>query len=471
MDDTRSRESGLQRHPHVPKLRWARIDIRRHQRECDRSESGCRGRLRGHSFLRSGDDGDGHQQGHLDDSESSSLQLQQCGRRGAMGTDIHKCRYQAKRCRSVGADRPSCSEHHPAGHPVKRSFAAAGGAPSMNIREMLEKIEFDTLAPRAAKSAETRGRDRAEPEDDLRPSYQRDRDRIIHSKAFRRLKHKTQVFLAPEGDHYRTRLTHVLEVTQIGRTIAKSLRLNEVLTEAIGLGHDLGHSAFGPAGEAALNKLVKGGFDHYRQSVRVVEVLENDGRGLNLTIEVRDGILKHSKGEKGELLRRRPKSRALTLEGDIVRISDIIAYVNHDIDDGVRAGIIAADDIPKDIRETLGATGSDRIDRMVRDVIAATLSCDYEAISMSPEVYESLEALRTFMFQNLYLTPAVRSEFEKAQGVLTTLFEYVTSHPQEFFSDKSEEPVERLAIDFIAGMTDRYAINLYERLFVPKARV
>jgi dGTPase len=341
----------------------------------------------------------------------------------------------------------------------------------MNIRETLEKIELDTLVPRAARSAETRGRDRPEPEDDLRPSYQRDRDRIIHCKAFRRLKHKTQVFLAPEGDHYRTRLTHVLEVTQIGRTIAKSLQLNEVLTEAIGLGHDLGHSAFGHAGEAALNKLVKGGFDHYRQSVRVVEVLENDGRGLNLTVEVRDGILKHSKGEKGELLRRRPKSRALTLEGDIVRISDIIAYVNHDIDDGIRAGLLADSDIPKEIRTTLGKSGSARIDRMVRDVIASTLACHYEAIMMSPEILQALEELRTFMFQNLYLTPAVRSEFEKAQGVLTTLFEYVTTHPEEFFGDQNEEPVERLSIDFIAGMTDRYAINLYERLFVPKARV
>src|SRR3989442_11922881 len=236
-----------------------------------------------------------------------------------------------------------------------------------SLRQQLEAREREILAPQAAKSANSRGRLRPEPEDDLRPSYQRDRDRIIHCKAFRRLKHKTQVFLAPEGDHYRTRLTHVLEVTQIGRTIAKSLRLNEVLTEAIGLGHDLGHSAFGHAGEAALNKLVKGGFDHYRQSVRVVEKLENDGRGLNLTIEVRDGILKHSKGEKGELLRKRPRSRALTLEGDIVRISDIIAYVNHDIDDGVRAGIITNADIPRDIRRTLGATGSQRIDRMVRD--------------------------------------------------------------------------------------------------------
>jgi dGTPase len=341
----------------------------------------------------------------------------------------------------------------------------------MNIREMLEKIEYDTLVPRAARSAETRGRDRPEPEDDLRPSYQRDRDRIIHCKAFRRLKHKTQVFLAPEGDHFRTRLTHVLEVTQIARTIAKSLRLNEVLTEAIGLGHDLGHSAFGHAGEAALNKLVKGGFDHYRQSVRVVEVLENDGRGLNLTKEVRDGILKHSKGEKGELLRRRPKARALTLEGDIVRISDIIAYVNHDIDDGVRAGVLGEDAIPREIRTTLGRTGSQRIDCMVRDVISATLACDYEAITMSPEVLQALGELRTFMFENMYLIPTVRNEFEKAQKILITLFEYVTAHPQEFFPNKNEESIDRLALDFIAGMTDRYAINLFEKLFVPRAWV
>ena len=338
----------------------------------------------------------------------------------------------------------------------------------MNIREMLEQIEQDTLVARAAKSSDTRGRDQAEPEDDIRPSYQRDRDRIIHSKSFRRLKHKTQVFLAPEGDHYRTRLTHVLEVTQIARTIAKSLRLNEVLTEAIGLGHDLGHSAFGHAGEAALNKLVRGGFDHYRQSVRVVEKLENDGRGLNLTIEVRDGILKHSKGEKGELLRKRPKARALTLEGDIVRISDIIAYVNHDIDDGVRAGIIRENDIPKDIRSTLGRTGSMRIDRMVRDVIDSTLACDYDAITMSAEVEQALEALRKYMFENMYLTPTVRTEFEKAQKILIALFEYVVAHPEEYLDTSNEEPIERLAIDFIAGMTDRYALNLYAQLFLPK---
>ncbi len=338
----------------------------------------------------------------------------------------------------------------------------------MTIREMLEQIERDTLHPRAAKSADTRGRDRAEPEDDIRPSYQRDRDRIIHCKAFRRLKHKTQVFLAPEGDHYRTRLTHVLEVTQIARTIAKALRLNEVLTEAIGLGHDLGHSAFGHAGEAALNKLVRGGFDHYRQSVRVVETLENDGRGLNLTVEVRDGILKHSKGEKGELLRKRTKARALTLEGDIVRISDIIAYVNHDIDDGIRAGIIRENDIPKDIRTTLGRTGSLRIDRMAHDCIDSTLGCDYEAISLSPEVEQALDALRKYMFENMYLIPDVRGEFEKAQKILIAIFEYVVAHPEEYLEMKDGEPVERLAIDFIAGMTDRYALNLYAKLFLPK---
>lgn len=339
----------------------------------------------------------------------------------------------------------------------------------MTIREMLERIEAETMVPQAAFSASTAGRDRPEPEDDIRVSYQRDRDRIIHCKAFRRLKRKTQVFLAPEGDHYRTRLTHVLEVSQVGRTIARSLRLNETLTEAIALGHDLGHSPFGHAGEAALNKLIKGGFDHYRQSVRVVEVLENEGQGLNLTKEVRDGILKHSKGQKGELLRKRPKSRAMTLEGDIVRISDIIAYVNHDIDDGVRSGLLDAASLPRDIVSTLGSDARARIDRMVRDVIQATLDGNYESISMSAEVLEALEKLRDFMFERLYLTPAVRDEFVKAQRVLTELFEHVTTHPDRYLdmSRMEQDGVERLTVDFIAGMTDRYAINLYEKIFVP----
>ncbi|HVR44991.1 MAG TPA: deoxyguanosinetriphosphate triphosphohydrolase [Thermoanaerobaculia bacterium] len=339
---------------------------------------------------------------------------------------------------------------------------------AMTIRKMLEDIEAQTLSPRAALSAGTRGRDRREPEDPLRTSYQRDRDRIIHSKAFRRLKHKTQVFLAPEGDHYRTRLTHVLEVTQIARTIARALRLNEDLTEAIGLGHDLGHSPFGHAGEAALNELVRGGFNHYRQSVRVVEKLENEGRGLNLTVEVRDGILKHSKGEKGELLRKRPRSRALTLEGDVVRISDIIAYVNHDIDDGIRAGLLRERDIPKPIRSVLGKRASLRIATMVRDVVEATLERDHESIAMTPEVYQALEDLRAYMFENLYLIPKIRREFEKAQGMLTALFEHVSARPEEYLDTSSGEPVDRLTLDFIAGMTDRYAISLYERVFVPR---
>jgi dGTPase len=213
---------------------------------------------------------------------------------------------------------------------------------------------------------------------------------------------------------------------------------------------------------------VRGGFDHYRQSVRVVEVLENDGRGLNLTVEVRDGILKHSKGEKGELLRRRPKARALTLEGDIVRISDIVAYVNHDIDDGIRAGLLREKDIPREIRATLGATATRRIDRMVRDVIESTVACGYEAISMSADVIEALEALRKYMFENMYLIPEVRGEFEKAQKILTVLFEHVVAHPGEYLDTTRDEPVERLAIDFIAGMTDRYALNLYAKLFLPK---
>ena len=247
------------------------------------------------------------------------------------------------------------------------------------------------------------------------------------------------MFLAPEGDHYRTRLTHVLEVTQIARTIAKSLRLNEVLTEAIGLGHDLGHSAFGHAGEAALNKLVHGGFDHYRQSVRVVEKLENDGRGLNLTVEVRDGILKHSKGEKGELLRTRPKSRALTLEGDIVRISDIIAYVNHDIDDGIRAGIISDERHPDSRSATRSANAAaQRIDRMVRDVITSTLACDYEAITMSPEVLEALEELRTLHVRAHVLQRRRPPRDGEGAADLTALFEYVVAHPDEYLTREAK---------------------------------
>ena len=251
------------------------------------------------------------------------------------------------------------------------------------IRQDLEQRERDILAPRAAKSADTRGRQRPEEEDAIRPSFQRDRDRIVHCKAFRRLKHKTQVFFSPTGDHYRTRLTHTLEVSQIARTIAKVLHLHEELTEAIALGHDLGHTPFGHAGERVLSDLVPGGFNHYEQSLRIVDVLENDGLGLNLTWEVRDGIAKHSKGKGGAPVGADPDKRAATLEGQVTRVADLIAYVNHDIDDATRAGILREADLPKAAVEVLGRTASARIGRMVADVVEATLAGDYSEIRMN----------------------------------------------------------------------------------------
>src|SRR5512138_2176573 len=237
-----------------------------------------------------------------------------------------------------------------------------------SIREALEQRERETLAPQAAKSAESRGRLRPEKEDDVRPAFQRDRDRIIHCKAFRRLKHKTQVFFRPTGDHYRTRLTHTLEVSQIARTIAKVLRLHEELTEAIALGHDLGHTPFGHAGERVIDRLMPGGFNHYEQSLRIVDVLENDGRGLNLTWEVRDGIGRHSKGKRGSPVGVEPSKRSATLEGQIMRVADLIAYVNHDIDDAVRAGVLEVEDLPREAVTVLGASSSARIATMVKDV-------------------------------------------------------------------------------------------------------
>ena len=255
-----------------------------------------------------------------------------------------------------------------------------------SIREALEQRERETLAPQAAKSADSRGRLAPEPEDDVRPAFQHDRDRIIHSKAFRRLKHKTQVFFAPAGDHYRTRLTHTLEVSQIARTIAKVLRLHEELTESIALGHDLGHTPFGHAGERVLDQLVPGGFRHYEQSLRIVDVLENDGRGLNLTWEVRDGIGRHSKGKKGSPVGLDPSKRSATLEGQIMRVADLIAYVNHDIDDAVRAGVLNAADLPREPRcAVLGATSSARIARMVKDVVTETQKGGLTEIRMSDD--------------------------------------------------------------------------------------
>src|SRR6187551_1490812 len=267
----------------------------------------------------------------------------------------------------------------------------------MSIREQLEVREREILAPQAAKSADSRGRLRAEREDDVRPAFQRDRDRIIHCKAFRRLKHKTQVFFAPTGDHYRTRLTHTLEVSQIARSIAKVLRLNEELTEAIALGHDLGHTPFGHAGERVINDLIPGGFNHYEQSLRIVDVLENDGRGLNLSWEVRDGIARHSKGKSGMPVGADAEHRASTVEGQIARVADIIAYVNHDIDDAVRAGLLREVDLPLSLVETLGRSSSERIGAMVTDVVLRTLDGDLSEVRMSDAVLDATIGLRSFL--------------------------------------------------------------------------
>ena len=343
-------------------------------------------------------------------------------------------------------------------------------ADKLRIREMQEELELSTLHPRAMKSRDSRGRERDEPPCDVRPCFQRDRDRILHSKAFRRLTHKTQVFLAPAGDHYRTRLTHTLEVAQIARTLARALRLNESLTEAIALAHDLGHTPFGHAGEDTLGKLAPGGFNHYDQSLRVVDRLENDGRGLNLSYEVRDGIIKHSKGRQGSPVRRHKSERALTLEADLVRLSDIVAYVTHDIDDAQRAGLLKAGDIPKEISAAVGRTSSERIDRMVKDVIQTTIDADLEYVAMSPASLEALERLRDFLFERVYLNPVSKGEFTKAEKVLTEIYQAVSKNLDAYLSRERfpGEPTERQILDFIAGMTDRYAIALFESLCVPR---
>jgi dGTPase len=340
----------------------------------------------------------------------------------------------------------------------------------MTIREELEAREREILAPAAAKSADTKGRLRREPEDPIRPSFQRDRDRIIHTKAFRRLKHKTQVFFSPTGDHYRTRLTHTLEVSQIARTIAKVLRLHEELTEAIALGHDLGHTPFGHAGERVLSTIVPGEFNHYEQSLRIVDVLENDRKGLNLTWEVRDGIARHSKGKSGLPVGAPPEHRASTIEGQIARVADIIAYVNHDTDDAIRAGLLREDELPKDAVKTLGRTPSERIGRMVADVVHETLEGGLTEIRMSEGILQATLALRSFLFESVYENDVATAEFKKAEGILGGLWEKVRAVPQEFLDKRTvdAEGLDVAAQDFLAGMTDRYAVRLFERLFIPK---
>jgi dGTPase len=340
----------------------------------------------------------------------------------------------------------------------------------MGIRQDLEQRERDILAPQAARSADSRGRLRPEAEDPIRPAFQRDRDRIIHSKAFRRLKHKTQVFFAPTGDHYRTRLTHTLEVSQIARTIAKVLRLHEELTEAIALGHDLGHTPFGHAGERVLQQLVPGGFEHFEQSLRIVDVLENDGRGLNLTWEVRDGIARHSKGKHGVPVGADAAHRAATIEGQVARVADIIAYVNHDIDDAVRAGLLKDEDLPKERVEILGRTASERIGRMVTDVVLQTLDGGMTEIRMSDGILRATIGLRSFLFDAVYENEIATAEFKKAAGILGGLWDKVRESPAEFLDHHvlETEGLDAAARDFLAGMTDRYAVNLYEQLFIPK---
>lgn len=330
----------------------------------------------------------------------------------------------------------------------------------MTLREEFEKREHDIFSPYAAFSDMSMGRDVYEEPCDLRPIYQRDRDRILHSKAFRRLKGKTQVFLAPEGDHYRTRLTHTLEVSQNARTVAKALRLNEDLTEAIALGHDLGHTPFGHAGERELNRICSDGFHHQRQSVRVVEKVEKDGNGLNLTKEVRDGILNHSTA-----------GAPMTLEGKIVQLCDKIAYVNSDIDDAIRGRVIREEDLPADCVHILGSTLRERLNTLIHDIVIHSMGKD--DIIMSDDVYTALRKLRQYMFENVYVNSVAKAQEGKAERMIRQLFEYYVNHvdklPEEYTRMVWEqgETVERTVCDYIAGMTDHFAVATFQNLMVP----
>ena len=330
----------------------------------------------------------------------------------------------------------------------------------MNIRERFEEKEFQELSPCASHSRNSRGRDLPEPECDIRTVYQRDRDRILHSKAFRRLKDKTQVFLAPQGDHYRTRLTHTLEVSQTARTVAKALKLNEDLVEAIALGHDLGHTPFGHAGEDALNEVCPEGFAHYKQSLRVVEILEKEGRGLNLTWEVRDGIRNH-----------KSSGNPHTLEGQIVRLSDKIAYINHDIDDAIRGGIIREDELPRTYTDILGHSTRERLNTLIHDIVEQ--SQGVPDIRMSEDVEFAFRGFRKFMFEHVYTNPKAKGEEQKAIHIVKELFRYYMDHPELLPNEyvermwQSGETQERSVCDYISGMTDQYAIEKFQEFFIP----
>lgn len=330
----------------------------------------------------------------------------------------------------------------------------------MTIRESTEAWEVQWLSPYASLSRNSRGRGKDEPECDIRPVYQRDRDRILHCKSFRRLKHKTQVFLTPKGDHYRTRLTHTLEVAQTARTIARALRLNEDLTEAIALGHDLGHTPFGHAGERALDQVYSEGFAHNEQSVRIVERLEKGGKGLNLTWEVRDGILNHQMSGKPS-----------THEGMVVRYSDKIAYINHDVDDAIRAGVIREDEIPRTYTDILGHSTRERLNTMIHDIVNNSL--EEPEIRMSEDVEFAFRGMRKYMFENVYTNPKAKGEEKKAENILKELFQYYMDHPELLPNEYIErmwqtgETQERSVCDYIAGMTDQYAIAKFQEFFVP----
>ena len=325
------------------------------------------------------------------------------------------------------------------------------------IREDTERYEDLYLSSYGMRVINTKGRMVPDDQDDYRTDYQRDRDRIIHCNAFRRLQHKTQVFLSPTGDHYRTRLTHTLEVSQIARSMARGMKLNEDLAEAIALGHDLGHTPFGHAGERALDAVVPGGFKHYEQSLRVVDVLEKEGRGLNLTYEVRDGIRCHTTGKEAD-----------TLEGRIVKLSDHIAYLNHDIDDAIRAGLFEETDLPRSVRETLGKSKSKRIDTLIHSAI----DCSDRDIKLAPEVQEAMDILRNYMFENVYTNPICKGEEGKAMAIVQALYGYFAERPDELPEDYrhilEKDGPERAACDYISGMSDRYALLVYENLFIPK---
>lgn len=350
----------------------------------------------------------------------------------------------------------------------------------VSIREEYEKREKSFLSPLGCASVDSRGRRTEEEPCPVRTAFQRDRDRIVYSNAFRRLKQKTQVFLAPFGlgDHYRTRLTHTLEVAEIARTITRAMRLNEDLAETIALGHDLGHPPFGHSGETVLKEIYSRHFSHQKQSLRVVDRLENNGKGLNLTYEVRDGILKHSKGY-GKIISERPDSMAVTLEGRIVRVADIVAYLNHDLDDALRSGVVRFDQIPKSVLNTLGTTHSDRATTMIHDVIFSSQRIEDGGIElrMGEKIYAEMTRLRQFLYTEVYRSPSVHNEFVKAKKILSDLYTYFLENEDHLYKELirmemdgchgEDEPRERIVCDFISSMTDRYALELYEKIFFP----